>query len=156
MRFSMALANILDADYGHCSVRPRHLARLLWAWKDWWTVGYGSGLFYSQSKQIDWCLVTLFLMLFIIILSDHQSQYASDALLITTLTLGKISTMRTIWDMAPRERRPYIIATEAVIGLWGVSSIVASFFQCSLPKPWDYIDGRCFNRVSWQDQRTCG
>lgn len=36
---------------------------------------------------------------------------------------------------------------EIVVGLWGVSSLVANFFQCGLPKPWDYSDAsKCIDR----------
>ncbi|KAF4463710.1 hypothetical protein FALBO_9475 [Fusarium albosuccineum] len=79
-----------------------------------------------------------------------QAQYTSDALFIVVLLLAKISATRTIWGMAPRKRRKLIWATEGLIGAWAVSSIVASFFQCSLPEPWDYVNGQCFNQsVFW-------
>ncbi|KAF4964045.1 hypothetical protein FSARC_7994 [Fusarium sarcochroum] len=81
--------------------------------------------------------------------SIMKAQYASDALFIMVLLLAKISATRTIWGMAPRERRKMILATEGLIGAWAVSSIVASFFQCSLPEPWDYINGQCFNRFAF-------
>lgn len=36
---------------------------------------------------------------------------------------------------------------EIVVGLWGVSSLFPSFFQCDLPRPWDYSDAsRCVDR----------
>ncbi|KAJ4262909.1 hypothetical protein NW762_006522 [Fusarium torreyae] len=78
-----------------------------------------------------------------------KAQYASDALFILVLLLAKISATRTIWGMAPRKRRKMILATEGLIGAWAISSIVASFFQCSLPEPWDYINGQCFNRPAF-------
>jgi hypothetical protein len=77
-----------------------------------------------------------------------QGQYASNILFITVLFLTKISATRTIRSMAPRERQRLILITEGVISLWALGSIVASLFECSLPKPWDYIHGKCFNRVS--------
>ncbi|EXK77167.1 hypothetical protein FOQG_18121 [Fusarium oxysporum f. sp. raphani 54005] len=79
-----------------------------------------------------------------------KAQYTSDALFIIVLLLAKISATRTIWGMAPRKRRPLIWATEALIGVWAISSIAASFFQCSLPEPWDYINGQCFNRSAFR------
>ncbi|KAM0548063.1 hypothetical protein ACHAPJ_010121 [Fusarium lateritium] len=81
--------------------------------------------------------------------SIMKAQYASDALFILVLLLAKISATRTIWGMAPRNRRKMILATEGLIGAWAISSIVASFLQCSLPEPWDYINGQCFNRPAF-------
>ncbi|CAJ0552393.1 Ff.00g063720.m01.CDS01 [Fusarium sp. VM40] len=79
-----------------------------------------------------------------------KSQYASGILFITVVYLAKISATRTIWSMAPRERQRLILITEAFISAWALCSIVASLFECSLPKPWDYIHGNCFNRsVFW-------
>ncbi|SPJ87936.1 related to integral membrane protein [Fusarium torulosum] len=75
-----------------------------------------------------------------------KSQYASNILFIAVVYLAKISATRTIWSMAPRERQRLILITEAFISLWAMGSIVASLFECSLPKPWDYIHGTCFNR----------
>ncbi|RSL84019.1 hypothetical protein CEP52_016558 [Fusarium oligoseptatum] len=76
-----------------------------------------------------------------------KAQYASDILFTATLFLSKASTTRTIWGMAPRKRRALIWATEGLVGIWALSSIAASSFQCSVPEPWDYIKGQCFNRV---------
>ncbi|KAH6887642.1 hypothetical protein B0T10DRAFT_539011 [Thelonectria olida] len=78
-----------------------------------------------------------------------KAQYASDVLYIIALCLGKISATRTILDMAPREKRRLILATEVVIGLWAASSIIVSFFQCSLPNPWDYLNSQCINRTAF-------
>ncbi|KAK7431015.1 hypothetical protein QQZ08_002545 [Neonectria magnoliae] len=79
-----------------------------------------------------------------------KAQYTSDVLFVAALLLAKLSATRTIWGMAPRKRRGLIWGTEALIGLWAISSIAASSFQCSLPEPWDYIKGQCFNRpVFW-------
>ncbi|EWZ97206.1 hypothetical protein FOWG_04400 [Fusarium oxysporum f. sp. lycopersici MN25] len=76
-----------------------------------------------------------------------KSQYASNILFITVLFLAKISATRTIRSMASRERQRLVLITEGVISLWALGSIVASLFECSLPKPWDYIHGKCFNRA---------
>lgn len=35
----------------------------------------------------------------------------------------------------------------AVIIVWGVSSILALAFQCSLPHPWDDTAGKCVDQV---------
>ncbi|KAH7020352.1 hypothetical protein EDB80DRAFT_633825 [Ilyonectria destructans] len=77
-----------------------------------------------------------------------KASYASDILFIAALLLAKISATRAIWDMAPREKRRLILVTEALTGFWALSSIVASMFKCSLPKPWDYINGQCFNQFA--------
>ncbi|KAG9250108.1 uncharacterized protein F5Z01DRAFT_695663 [Emericellopsis atlantica] len=79
-----------------------------------------------------------------------KSHYASDALYIAALLFAKLSATRSIWVMAPRERRRWIMITEIAIGLWALSTIVTSFFQCALPEPWDYVDGgKCSNRTAF-------
>ncbi|KAH7137005.1 hypothetical protein B0J13DRAFT_677762, partial [Dactylonectria estremocensis] len=78
-----------------------------------------------------------------------KGSYAADILFIVALMLAKISATRAIWDMAPRERRRLIFATEILIGLWALSSVVASMFKCSLPEPWDYVNGQCFNQFAF-------
>ncbi|CAH0051614.1 unnamed protein product [Clonostachys solani] len=79
-----------------------------------------------------------------------KSHYASDVLYIAGLLLSKVSATRTLWGMAPRERRKTIWAIEALIAAWASSSILASLFQCSLPQPWDFVHGQCFNRsIFW-------
>ncbi|KIL85461.1 hypothetical protein FAVG1_11419 [Fusarium avenaceum] len=79
-----------------------------------------------------------------------KNQYASDILFITVIYLAKISATRTMWNMAPRERKRLILITEAFISAWALCSILVTIFQCSLPKPWDYMYGTCFNRgIFW-------
>uniref|UniRef100_A0A8H7KA19 Rhodopsin domain-containing protein n=1 Tax=Bionectria ochroleuca TaxID=29856 RepID=A0A8H7KA19_BIOOC len=79
-----------------------------------------------------------------------KSHYASDILYIAALLLSKVSATRTLWGMAPRERRKAIWAIEALIAAWASSSILAALFQCSLPQPWDFVHGQCFNRsIFW-------
>ncbi|KAM5341921.1 hypothetical protein ACJ41O_014952 [Fusarium nematophilum] len=78
-----------------------------------------------------------------------KAQYASDALFLIALLLAKLSATRTIWGMVPWKRRYVILLTEGLIALWASSSVVASLFQCSLPNPWDYIEGQCFNRLAF-------
>ncbi|KAI0192644.1 hypothetical protein EV127DRAFT_426010 [Xylaria flabelliformis] len=37
-----------------------------------------------------------------------------------------------------------------VVGLWLLSALSTSLFQCSLPAPWDYINNtQCINRRAW-------
>ncbi|KAH7110960.1 hypothetical protein EDB81DRAFT_369402 [Dactylonectria macrodidyma] len=78
-----------------------------------------------------------------------KGSYAADILFILALLLAKLSATRAIWDMAPRERRRPFFITEGVIGLWALSSILAAAFKCSLPEPWDYINGQCFNQFAF-------
>lgn len=43
-------------------------------------------------------------------------------------------------------QRWLILGCEITVGAWGVSALVASLFQCSLPSPWDYTDSaRCID-----------
>lgn len=49
--------------------------------------------------------------------------------------------------MLSRNDHKWVIwSCEAVIGVWGLSSLFASFFQCKLSAPWDYSDAsECIN-----------
>ncbi|KAH7124729.1 hypothetical protein EDB81DRAFT_664332 [Dactylonectria macrodidyma] len=78
-----------------------------------------------------------------------KGSYAADILFILALLLAKVSATRAIVDMAPRERRRRVFITEGIIIFWALSSTVAAAFKCSLPEPWDYINGQCFNQFSF-------
>lgn len=87
-------------------------------------------------------------------LSDGQvdgilkRQYAAEIFYLLALTLAKLSASRTTSDLAPGTRRWFIWGTEGLIGLWGLTSILLSCFQCSVSAPWDYINGQCLDRAA--------
>jgi hypothetical protein len=78
-----------------------------------------------------------------------QCVYASTILYLLTLSLAKVSTLITIARVTGHKiSLAKIRATGAVVLLWSAASIFAVAFQCRLPRPWDYLGGRCFDPVS--------
>ncbi|KAI1025291.1 hypothetical protein LB504_010027 [Fusarium proliferatum] len=88
-------------------------------------------------------------------LNSHQfrsilkGQYTSNVLYTIVVFLAKLSATRTGLCMMPREHRRPIIVTDGVIGVWTFGSVVALLLHCSLPKPWDYLEGTCFNLTAY-------
>ncbi|RTE85051.1 hypothetical protein BHE90_000466 [Fusarium euwallaceae] len=80
-----------------------------------------------------------------------KTQYAINAMLITSLLCCKLSGTMSLRIMGQKSQRWIFITCEAVVGLWGITALIVSFFQCSLPAPWLYDDDeKCINRtVFW-------
>lgn len=52
--------------------------------------------------------------------------------------------------MSRRGQEKPLLVFEIIVGLWGLSAFVVSFFQCRLPTPWDYSDStQCINFTSF-------
>ncbi|KAI1101870.1 hypothetical protein F4804DRAFT_314727 [Jackrogersella minutella] len=84
------------------------------------------------------------------ITSFLKAEYASVPLQITTFALVKWSIAVFIEHLSPNETHHRIdLGLRVVVGLWLVSGIFSSLFQCSIPTPWDYINGTCINRRAW-------
>lgn len=78
-----------------------------------------------------------------------QCVYASTILYLLTLSLAKVSTLITIARLTGHKiSLAKVRFTGAVVLLWSVASIFAVAFQCGLPRPWNYLGGRCFDPVS--------
>jgi len=78
-----------------------------------------------------------------------QCVYASTILYLLTLSLAKASTLITIARLIGHKNSlGKVRVTGAVVLLWSIASIFAVAFQCRLPRPWDYLGGRCFDPVS--------
>ena len=70
-------------------------------------------------------------------------------LFITTCCLAKLSLLaflRSLTRVAIHRKLSIILGTSMV--LWAVTSFVSGAFQCDLPRPWDHLRNKCFNRVS--------
>ncbi|KFA69709.1 hypothetical protein S40285_08106 [Stachybotrys chlorohalonatus IBT 40285] len=75
-----------------------------------------------------------------------QSYYAANAMFIASLTCSKLSGAMGLRLLTLDSQRWLILGCEITVGAWGVSALVASLFQCSLPSPWDYTDSaRCID-----------
>ncbi|KAI0541756.1 hypothetical protein GGR58DRAFT_414454 [Xylaria digitata] len=80
-----------------------------------------------------------------------QAEYTSFVFQITALALIKWSISISIQQLSPsatHQRLDFIL--RIVVGLWLVSAVLTSLFQCEFPTPWDYLHGsRCINRRAW-------
>ena len=77
-----------------------------------------------------------------------QAQYAATFLLLTSITFAKLSLFAFLRNLTPKKLDRRIgLAIGLVVLLWYITAIFTTAFQCHLPRPWDYIDGRCFQRV---------
>ncbi|KAI0433807.1 hypothetical protein F5Y09DRAFT_30081 [Xylaria sp. FL1042] len=78
-------------------------------------------------------------------------EYASVSLTILAFALVKFSAHAFVVRLSPSQDH-YRITTilSIAVGLWLVAAVGTSLFQCALPTPWDYTDGRrCINRIAW-------
>ncbi|KAL8930816.1 MAG: hypothetical protein Q9208_000357 [Pyrenodesmia sp. 3 TL-2023] len=76
----------------------------------------------------------------------QKSFFASEFLYIATLSAVKISICLCLNALAPiKWQRNVILALEAFIGLWVLSSIFVVAFRCQLPQTWRFIDGKCID-----------
>ncbi|KPM34783.1 hypothetical protein AK830_g11781 [Neonectria ditissima] len=79
-----------------------------------------------------------------------KSQYAANALFIASLLCSKMSGIMGLRLMSRRSQKWIILGCEIVVGLWGLSALVVSFFQCTVPTPWDFSDGsKCIDRSAF-------
>ncbi|KAL2424572.1 hypothetical protein ABEF95_001038 [Exophiala dermatitidis] len=80
-------------------------------------------------------------------LGFQKAGYAWNILYIASLALGKSSTVLLLLTLAPskRYRRP-MLGVAIVVGLWALSSILGSAFQCELPQPYLITTGKCFDQ----------
>jgi hypothetical protein len=53
--------------------------------------------------------------------------------------------------MSQKNQKWIILCCEVVVGLWGLTALIVSLFQCRLPSPWSYADtDQCINQtVFW-------
>ncbi|KAI1438340.1 hypothetical protein GGR50DRAFT_489408 [Xylaria sp. CBS 124048] len=80
-----------------------------------------------------------------------KAEYASIPLLIAGFAVIKWSLLELVYHVSPNhgyQRTSLVIA--GLVGLWLVTTIFTSLFQCALPAPWDHGPERpCINRKAW-------
>lgn len=77
-----------------------------------------------------------------------RAQYAATFLLIASLCCAKLSYAAFLRNLTPSAfDRSLALAIGLLVVVWGVTAIITVAFQCHIPRPWDYIDQSCFNRV---------
>ncbi|WKT54019.1 hypothetical protein QSH57_004603 [Fusarium oxysporum f. sp. vasinfectum] len=75
-----------------------------------------------------------------------KSQYATNTMLIASLLCCKLSGTMSLRIMAQKGQKWIIIICEAVVSAWGITALIANFFQCQPPTPWLYGDNdKCIN-----------
>ncbi|KAI0412738.1 hypothetical protein F5X98DRAFT_367111 [Xylaria grammica] len=80
-----------------------------------------------------------------------KAEYASIVFFIISLALIKWSISAFIRQLTrSTTHRRLDWALQALVGLWVLSSVFVSLFQCALPTPWNYFNGGgCIDRRAW-------
>ena len=78
----------------------------------------------------------------------QKAGYAASILYIAALACAKVSTLTLLHGLTrvAGHRRP-IHAVAGFVVVWALSAIIASAFQCNLPRVWAYETEKCFNQV---------
>ncbi|KAE8375723.1 hypothetical protein BDV26DRAFT_283200 [Aspergillus bertholletiae] len=79
-----------------------------------------------------------------------KSQYAAAILFIMTMCFSKLCLIQFIWSVTPATSdRRIAIGLEIFTALWAVTSVMATVFQCTPPRMWDQLSGKCVNLNAW-------
>jgi hypothetical protein len=77
-----------------------------------------------------------------------QASYASNILFVAALWASKSATTSLVIQLNPFGWEAKVVhSTTLLLTVWAFTSIFASAFQCSLPRPWQYLGNTCFDRV---------
>ena len=69
-------------------------------------------------------------------------------LFIACLASFKLAALISIWEVTPVVIHRRIIATAGIfVASWGLTSLLASAFQCRIPHTWRILGPHCFNQV---------
>lgn len=78
-----------------------------------------------------------------------KSQYAAQILSIVCLASSKVSYVMFLRSItAAATDRKIALAFIVIISLWGFVSVITVAFQCQPLPTWDYLAGKCYDRVS--------
>ncbi|KAI0518328.1 hypothetical protein F5B22DRAFT_81270 [Xylaria bambusicola] len=80
-----------------------------------------------------------------------QAEYASFVFQLTALALIKWSISISIRQLSPSATHQRLdLVLRLSVGIWVLSAVLTTLFQCAFPSPWDYVHGsRCINRRAW-------
>ena len=78
-----------------------------------------------------------------------KARYSAAFLFIASACFAKLSLVIFLRNLTPIvfDHRAGLYVGGGII-LWALTAILGTAFQCHLPKPWDYLENSCFNRVS--------
>lgn len=80
----------------------------------------------------------------------EKAGYSSSLLFITSLATSKIATLILHRQITPVVlHRRLALALGAFVALWTVGSLLASAFQCSMPKAWSILGPQCFDQMAF-------
>lgn len=64
------------------------------------------------------------------------------------MSFSKLSSIILLQSLTPfNTDRRLAVLLGISIAAWGVTALIATAFQCHVPRTWDYINNECFNRV---------
>ncbi|KAI1165811.1 hypothetical protein F5B18DRAFT_608780 [Nemania serpens] len=80
-----------------------------------------------------------------------QAEYASFVFQLITLALVKWSISASIQQLSPSATHKRLdLILRIAVGVWLLTAVLTSLFQCAFPTPWDYFHGsKCINRRAW-------
>ncbi|EAW13293.1 uncharacterized protein ACLA_017400 [Aspergillus clavatus NRRL 1] len=79
-----------------------------------------------------------------------KAQYAAFILYIGSLCLSKLSLSMFIRNLTPVHKdHLHAAILQGLIVVLAVIAIFGTAFRCQLPRPWDYVYGKCFNLMSF-------
>ncbi|OAG37286.1 hypothetical protein AYO21_08471 [Fonsecaea monophora] len=79
--------------------------------------------------------------------SFSRYTYAAQMLFVITCCFAKASVVSFVMAIAPQRRiQRSCYALLAIISGWTVSGVFAIAFQCKLPQPWIFEDGKCIDQ----------
>lgn len=82
-----------------------------------------------------------------------QAQLASEVFFLLSLWASKISVLLFLHALTPLKRHRRILRIACIIlTLWVLTGTFSTIFQCAVPRTWDYLSGKCFNRVRLSPQ----
>lgn len=109
----------------------------------------------NYAKQRE--LVTLYLRMVVLmgpLFSQHY--YAFSILYLLTLAVAKGSVLLFMIRLVVKKEHSIAVkALTVVVTVWTIVSIFFVAFQCSAPRTWDILGGRCFNSVSKKPVGAC-
>ena len=77
-----------------------------------------------------------------------QALYAATFMLVASVCCAKLSLVAFLRNLTPSAfDRKLGLAIGLLVVVSGVTAIITVAFQCHLPRPWDYVNESCFNRV---------
>lgn len=83
-------------------------------------------------------------------LTLKQSIYAFTILFIVGQFFAKISIVFFVVALTPdRTYRSISLALAAGAAIWTITSIFGFAFGCELPEPWNFVEKKCIDRLSF-------